>query len=45
MGHVKPKKRANKLQSRIKHFESDRSMIDMRNKYPGSYTKPGSLQK
>lgn len=42
MGHVKPKKREAKLQGRIKHFETERSLIDMRNRYPGSYTKPGS---
>lgn len=42
-----PMKHSNKqrrLAARQKHFEQDRAMQDGNRKYPGSYTKPGSMK-
>lgn len=42
---MKHKNKLKRLQGRIDHFNSDRVIIGSNQKQPGSFTKPGSVNK
>lgn len=38
-------KRRRKLEQRIKHFETNKTIQDSNRRFPGAFTKPGSIKK